>query len=86
MIVKTAYRRNGTFHSEQNRDIEYDNLYFECDTGDKEGCIFGTKTLTVKVSVKDFNKYWNQPVETLQNKDVVFAIVNNKLTGIYVIK
>lgn len=88
MLVLDCERKNGIYKPDENsQGIPWDNLYFTVDTGSTEGMLFGTKKQIIKVSVKDFNKYYNQDVMTLKGKDVIFAFDQNKhLIGIYNVK
>lgn len=87
MLVLNAERKTGKFLSNAGQTIDYDNLYFTVDTLDNTNMIFGNKYSQIKVSVKDFNKFYPHPVETLKGKNVIFAFdQNKKLIGIYDVK
>lgn len=82
MHVINCERKTGVYN-----DINYDNLYFMCDTGDNDKMLFGTRIVKIKVSVKDFNKYYPGGPEAIKGKNVIFAFDQNaRLIGIYDVK
>lgn len=87
MLVLNCERRTGTFTNQNGAQINYDNLYFTVDTGDHDGMIFGTKYKEIKVSVRDFGKYYPNPIESTKGKNLIFAFDQDKhLIGIYDVK
>lgn len=87
MKVVSCERRTGTFVPQnQTNEVSFDNYMFTVESKNTENMVFGSKYEQVKVSVKDFNKYYQKPVETIKDKDIIFERdQNNRLVGIYTI-
>lgn len=85
MKVVACERRTGSFIPQnQTNEVSFDNYIFTVESKNSENLVFGKKYEQLKVAVKDFEKYYQKPVNTIQDKDMIFEKdQNNRVCGIY---
>ena len=87
MKLISCEEKKGEFTPANRTDkVEYDNYIFTVESINSDNMVFGKRYEQIKVSRKDYEKYCNQPVQTLAGKDVIFERdQNNRLIGVYVL-
>lgn len=87
MKILSCERKTGSFtNPDTKQNINYDNYLFTCLANDQSNMLFGQRYETIKVSVQTFANLCKYNVTDLAGHDVIFESVNNKITGIYLLK